>query len=97
MISQSVYIKGVIISYEKTDYKSTAQLFVEMVGGKSNIESYMHCVTRMRFNIVDKEKVYINKIKTSKLVKGTNWSSNQFQIILGSGVLKQFMQKCKKF
>ncbi|PPE06500.1 PTS transporter subunit EIIC [Mesoplasma corruscae] len=70
------------------DYKASAQLFIEAVGGKLNIQSYMHCVTRLRINVINKDIVDIAKVKTSKLTKGINWSSNQFQIILGTGVVE---------
>ncbi|AVN63895.1 hypothetical protein CG006_02870 [Mesoplasma florum] len=81
---------------KKKDYAFEAKRFIEAVGGKSNIESYLHCVTRLRLNLIDKTKVNEDEIKASSLTKGINYSQNQLQIILGSGVVEAVYEEVQK-
>ncbi|AVN64578.1 MULTISPECIES: PTS transporter subunit EIIC [Mesoplasma] len=81
---------------KKKDYAFEAKRFIEAVGGKSNIESYLHCVTRLRLNLIDKTKVNEAEIKASPLTKGINYSQNQLQIILGSGVVEAVYEEVQK-
>lgn len=45
------------------------ELLLEYVGGKENISAVSHCVTRMRFVLVDPKKADVDKIETLKSVK----------------------------
>ncbi|ASP28196.1 PTS system, sucrose-specific IIB component [Spiroplasma corruscae] len=81
---------------KKVNYAIEAQRFYDAVGGKDNIDNYLHCVTRLRFNIKDKEKVNISAIKESPIAKGTNWTQNQLQIILGTGVVESVYAEVQK-
>ncbi|AKU79695.1 PTS transporter subunit EIIC [Spiroplasma turonicum] len=81
---------------KKTNYAVEAQRFLDAVGGKDNVQSYLHCVTRLRFNVIDKEKVDIKAIKESPIAKGTNWTQNQLQIILGTGVVESVYTQLEK-
>ena len=38
------------------DYKKSAGLILEYMGGEKNITNFEHCSTRLRFNVVDKSK-----------------------------------------
>ncbi len=81
---------------KKVNYSLEAQNFIKAVGGKTNIESYLHCVTRLRFNVIDKEKVDVEQIKSSPIAKGINWTQNQLQIILGTGVVEATYSEVQK-
>ena len=35
-------------------YEAIAPQILELVGGKDNIRSFAHCMTRLRFNVKDK-------------------------------------------
>lgn len=59
---------------------------LEYVGGKENIASLMHCVTRLRFVLKDESKVDIKKIEALPTVKGTFTQAGQFQVIIGNQV-----------
>ena len=65
-----------------TDVKELLQL----VGGKENISAVTHCVTRMRFVLVDPAKADIKKIEALPSVKGTFTQAGQFQVIIGNEV-----------
>ncbi|QGS51583.1 PTS transporter subunit EIIC [Spiroplasma tabanidicola] len=80
----------------KINYKQEAKTFLDHVGGWENIESFLHCYTRMRYNVIDKNKVNVDEIQKSKIVKGVNWSGNQVQIILGAGVVDKIDEETSK-
>ncbi len=67
-------------------YQVEAQQLLEFVGGKDNISMVTHCVTRMRFVLVDPSRANIEKIEALKLVKGTFTQAGQFQVIIGNEV-----------
>lgn len=45
------------------------QSLLEYVGGKDNISSVMHCMTRMRFVLKDTQKADVEKIHALESVK----------------------------
>lgn len=63
----------------------TKELLVA-VGGKENIKAVTHCVTRMRFVLLDVSKADTNAIENLKCVKGTFTQAGQFQVIIGNEV-----------
>lgn len=67
-------------------YGQLAESIVSLVGGKENITGFMHCVTRLRFNVRDKSKVDEKAIEEIPNVVGINWAGNQLQIIVGQAV-----------
>ncbi|WP_174732780.1 PTS system trehalose-specific EIIBC component [Mesobacillus harenae] len=67
-------------------YNGPANELLEHIGGKDNIASVTHCVTRMRFVLKDPQKADIEKIESIKLVKGTFTQAGQFQVIIGNEV-----------
>lgn len=67
-------------------FKQDATDLLRYVGGKENIKAVSHCVTRMRFVLIDIKKADVNKIETISSVKGTFTQSGQFQVIIGNDV-----------
>jgi len=67
-------------------YTEDAQKMLELIGGKENISAVTHCVTRMRFVLVDPSKADIPKIEALKSVKGSFTQAGQFQVIVGNDV-----------
>ena len=67
-----------------------ARELLAYVGGKENISAVSHCVTRMRFVLVDPEKADIKKIEAIKSVKGSFTQAGQFQVIIGNEVSSFF-------
>ena len=68
------------------NYAELVSRLEELIGGKENIKFFTHCVTRLRFNVENKELVKTEEIEKQKGVLGINWSNDQFQIIIGSNV-----------
>lgn len=68
------------------NYKETAEQVVEKIGGKENVSHAWHCVTRLRFNLEDKDKAEVEAIKKIPGVMGAQFSGDQFQVIVGNTV-----------
>lgn len=68
------------------------QLIV-LVGGADNIASVSHCLTRLRFVLVDTEKASPEQIESDlPAVKGCFANSGQFQVIIGTDVGDYYKQ-----
>lgn len=67
-------------------YEADARELLRLVGGKENIAAVSHCMTRMRFALVDPEKADVKAIEAMKVVKGSFTQSGQFQVIIGNTV-----------
>ncbi len=59
---------------------------LELVGGESNVEMLSHCMTRLRFILVDESKANVEELEKLKLVKGTFTQAGQFQLVVGNNV-----------
>lgn len=64
-----------------------AKDIIQWVGGKENINSAMHCATRLRLQLKDYDKINENKLTDVDQVKGVFLANDQYQIILGSGTV----------
>ena len=67
-------------------FTEDAKLLLEYIGGKDNIKAVTHCVTRMRFVLIDEKKADVKKIESIKSAKGTFTQAGQFQVIIGNEV-----------
>lgn len=67
-------------------YAEDARQLLRLVGGKENIAAVSHCMTRMRFALVEPEKADVKAIEAIKAVKGSFTQSGQFQVIIGNTV-----------
>jgi len=65
---------------------------IHLVGGKNNINKVWHCMTRLRFDLIDDNKVNQSEIKTLPGVLGAQMQSEQFQIIIGPKVNSWYEQ-----
>ncbi|MFT6988026.1 MAG: PTS system trehalose-specific IIC component, partial [Psychromonas sp.] len=69
----------------KIDQKQVERL-VELIGGKGNIASVSHCLTRLRFALADPELANVKEIEKIAMVKGAFTTAGQFQIVIGTEV-----------
>ena len=67
-------------------YAEDAGRLLELVGGKGNISAVTHCMTRMRFVLVDPNKADVEAIEVLPSAKGTFTQAGQFQVIIGNDV-----------
>ena len=63
---------------------------LQYVGGKENVKNAWHCITRLRFELKDKEKIDAGAIQKMDCVLGTAFAKEQFQIVIGVGVEKYY-------
>ncbi|WP_085829688.1 PTS transporter subunit EIIC [Collinsella vaginalis] len=63
-----------------------AQQILDAVGGPDNIEGLTHCVTRLRFTLVTKDRVDEEAVKAIPGVLGVVDQGGQFQVIIGQTV-----------
>lgn len=69
---------------------SLAKNILSNIGGKSNIEQFNHCATRLRINLHDLSKVDISNLENEDGIIRTIISGSQLQIIVGSHVNKVY-------
>lgn len=59
------------------------QLIV-LVGGRDNIATVSHCITRLRFVLNDPAKANPKAIEELSMVKGCFTNAGQFQVVIGT-------------
>lgn len=59
---------------------------INYIGGKDNIASVTHCLTRLRFALVDPKLANVEAIEELPFVKGCFNNAGQFQVIIGTDV-----------
>jgi PTS system beta-glucosides-specific IIC component len=68
------------------DYQNTARQIIDNIGGKENVLSLFHCITRLRFLLKDNDKANRTALESIEGVMGVNISGDQFQLIIGNDV-----------
>ncbi|WP_321973421.1 PTS transporter subunit EIIC [Paratractidigestivibacter sp.] len=68
------------------DYPALASAIIEKVGGKDNIVSVAHCVTRLRFVLKDESKANDSEVKKVKGVIDVVHGNGQYQAVIGTDV-----------
>lgn len=71
---------------KENNYHHLAQKILELCGGKSNISSYTHCMTRLRITPYDESKADAQGLRKLDGVLGVV-EAETLQIILGTGVV----------
>ena len=77
--------------------KQDVKAIVDAIGGKENLDTATHCVTRLRLVLKDDNKVDKDALSDNPLVKGQFKADHQYQIVIGPGtvdeVYKQFIEE----
>lgn len=71
-------------------YDNLANNIVSNVGGADNVESLVHCFTRLRFVLKDESKADKNKILENNKVVDVIQAGGQYQIVIGMDVSDVF-------
>lgn len=77
---------------EKTDIKKIAAEIFDGAGGMDNVESVVHCMTRVRMSVRDDTKVNKEKLKAIPGVLGVV-DDEQLQVIVGPGKVNKVAQE----
>ncbi|WP_208560048.1 beta-glucoside-specific PTS transporter subunit IIABC [Marinilactibacillus kalidii] len=67
-------------------YEELVKTIVNNVGGKENINSVTHCVTRLRFKLKDESKANTDTLKNTDGVITVMQSGGQYQVVIGNHV-----------
>ena len=65
---------------------------ISLVGGKDNIATVSHCLTRLRFVLKNTAQADIKAIETIPSVKGCFTNAGQFQVVIGTEVDEFYKQ-----
>lgn len=77
-------------------YTKMAESILKEIGGKKNISTVVHCMTRLRFTLKDESLLDKNAIEDIPGVLGTMLQNGQFQIIIGQTVPDVYEEVCKQ-
>ena len=77
------------------NYAEIAKKLLAKVGGKENVISLVHCMTRLRFELNDLSKVDEESIKKMKGVVTVIKKSGQFQVVIGNDVAYVYNELAK--
>ena len=67
-------------------YEQLARDIIQHVGGKENVNSVVHCITRLRFKLKDEQKADTETIKNMDGVVTIMKSGGQYQVVIGNHV-----------
>lgn len=67
-------------------YENLAREIVSNVGGRDNVSSLTHCITRLRFKLKDESKANDDIIKNMDGVVTVMKSGGQYQVVIGNHV-----------
>lgn len=81
------------------DYAKTAAGVLQGVGGEENVQSLVHCMTRLRFVLKDESKADAAALKNTPGVITTAQAGGQYQVVIGNDVPEVFAEigKISKF
>lgn len=68
------------------EYSELAKVIIDGVGGEENVNSLIHCATRLRFNLKDEGKANANTLKATNGVIDVIQSGGQYQVVIGPAV-----------
>ncbi|MDR2878422.1 MAG: PTS transporter subunit EIIC [Fusobacteriales bacterium] len=68
------------------DKKEVVKLIIQNVGGKENINNVWHCMTRLRLDLKDNNKINQENINRLDGIMGSQLQSDQYQIVIGTNV-----------
>lgn len=67
-------------------YEQLAKDILQNIGGKENVNSVVHCITRLRFKLKDESKANTDVIKNMEGVVTVMKSGGQYQVVIGNHV-----------
>lgn len=79
------------------DYSLLAKEVVSKVGGKENVISLTHCVTRLRFKLKDESIPNDSEVSAIKGVMKVLRSGGQYQVVIGNDVTDAYEAVLKEF
>ncbi|EST12429.1 beta-glucoside-specific PTS transporter subunit IIABC [Sporolactobacillus laevolacticus] len=81
----------------KKDYTQLANDIVANVGGKENVNSLIHCATRLRFRLKDQSKANKSVLEDLPNVLTAVSAGGQYQVVIGDEVVPVFEAIMKQY
>lgn len=75
-------------------YQALCEAIFAKVGGKENIIDVSHCITRLRFHLVDESKADTAGLKATKGVVDVIQNGGQYQVVVGTQVEDIYKEFC---
>lgn len=75
-------------------YDGLARIIIQNVGGKENIVSLTHCMTRLRFKLKDESKANTDILKETDGVVTVIQSGGQYMVVIGQQVADVYDAVC---
>lgn len=72
------------------NFKELAPQIIKLVGGQENINNVVHCMTRLRFSLVDESKANDDALKALNGVQGVVKKGGMYQVVIGPNVEQLF-------
>lgn len=72
------------------EFKDIANQILEKVGGRDNVISLTHCITRLRFTLKDESLANKDEVQTLPLVLSVIEKGGQYQVVIGNKVEKVY-------
>lgn len=76
-------------------YDGLARIIIQNVGGKDNISSLTHCITRLRFKLKDESKANTDILKAADGIVTVMKSGGQYQVVIGNHVADVYAVVCE--
>ncbi len=77
-------------------YDGLAKIIIQNVGGRDNIVSLTHCITRLRFKLKDEAKANTDVLKATEGIVTVMKSGGQYQVVIGNHVPDVYAVVCEK-
>lgn len=78
----------------KENFNGLAKLIVKNVGGKENIKSIRHCITRVRFVLQDESKANDDVLNNTEGIISVVKSGGEYMVVIGNHVVKVYDAVC---
>lgn len=79
---------------KKLDYSQVAKNILANVGGRENVNSVRHCITRVRFKLKDESKADDNIVKNLEGVISVVHGGGEYMVVIGDAVVDVYNEVC---
>ena len=78
------------------NFDKTAEQIIDKVGGTKNIRTLTHCMTRLRFGLINDQDINDEEVKAIPHVIGVVRKGGQYQVIIGNDVADCYSEVQKR-